>query len=164
MTQLLNADRLRKPASTGRTSAEGRERYVIYRNVWEQVTHAQNSQCWLEVITLAESVIADRLEARIAHICGQDSTARKVSTASKGAQRLRSLEVAVDESVLATYRRVEIWSRGRNRALHELAKLLETTSVDWPQRYQDTRQVANEGISLAKEVSRMIRRLNKKSG
>lgn len=154
---------IRKPASDGKKSAIGQERHAIYKSVWQQINHAKKARCWLEVITLAESVIADRLEARIAHINGQHEDARKARTAAQSAQKLLRIEDAKDDDIPAIYDEVSTWSKRRNMALHAMAKLFETTTNKWNERYQHAEQAAKDGENLARRVSALVRRLNTSS-
>ena len=55
----------RKLPSDGKKSKIGQERRHVYAGVWRAIKHATIQGCWLEVIALSESVIADRLEARL---------------------------------------------------------------------------------------------------
>jgi hypothetical protein len=153
--------KLRLPASTGKKSEAGQLRNEIYKRVWSQIKLATDAQCWLEVITLTESVIADRLEARLAHIAEQQSEGRRGRTAGQAAWALQRSHDAGDEVAMRCYQAVAQWCVRRNTALHELAKLFETTTGDWNSRYSDTKKISEDGVKLAKSVSTLVRRLNK---
>jgi hypothetical protein len=155
---------IRKPASTGAKSAIGQERRQTYAAVWNAINHADQHGCWLEVITLCESLIADRLEARLAFLADQSNRARRVHTANAAAgSLLKSPALSDDERQLCEA--VRRWSRARNTALHELAKLIEGTSDSWDARWEAAKQAAEEGRALARLVSNIVQRANRyKSG
>ncbi len=151
----------RRPASTGRKSETGQKRFDIYSRVHSQINKAKGAECWLEVITLTESLIADRLEARLAHLADQRLDGRKTMTAAQAAKALRSSADAADPVAMALYDAVGFWARSRNSALHELAKLFETTTDDWGLRYAEAKIVADAGIALLEKLKAHIKRLNK---
>lgn len=150
----------RKPASTGRTSAIGQERRNVYAGVWRAIKHAAEHGCWLEVIALSESVIADRLEARIAHLGAQTEGARKVRTASQSATQLL-LAPSLSDAERQLLENVRAWSRLRNAAVHGLAKVIDGSSTTWEERRRDTEKAAEAGIHLARTISSWVTRENK---
>ena len=100
---------VRKASSTGPKSAIGQERYKVYKGVWSALSHASKHACWIQVIALSESVIADRLEARLAALGGQSTASRKIRTASQSASvLLRGFSPSGEEETLLD--RVKIWS------------------------------------------------------
>ncbi len=157
----MNDDRLRIPASDGPKSEVGQLRYSIYRSVWRKIKIAKQHECWLEVITLTESVIADRLEARLGHLAKQKPEGRKVMTAAHAAKKLRMSADARNPAAMEVYEAVRAWATARNSALHELAKLMENTVGDWNHRYEEAKRVSEAGITLAEDVSKLVRRLNR---
>ena len=151
---------LRHVASSGKSSPHGTIRYEIYKSVWKQVAKAKEAGCWLEVVTLAESIIADRLEARRAHLARQAPEGRVTKTAAQTAHDLLNGPDAKIEDVRALLEQVRTWSKGRNSVIHELAKFTESTSGEWASRYDQARHVALEGEKLARQISGVVKRLN----
>jgi hypothetical protein len=152
-------NRSRKSASAGKKSAVGQERREIYAGVWRAIKHAAEQGCWLEVIALCESVIADRLEARLAHVGCQSAASRTIRTANQSAKLLLDLN-SLSEDEKELLRRVQPWSRLRNSAVHELAKVIEGTSATWNARQKETEEVAKQGINIARATSRWVRKVN----
>lgn len=150
----------RKPGSTGKSSLVGQERRGIYAGVWRAMKHAAEQGCWLEVIALSESVIADRLEARIAHLAGQSEKSRKIRTASQSASQLLALASLsdADRQLLGA---VRSWSKLRNSAVHELAKVVEGTSITWNERVATTKAAGEQGISIARAISNWNRKAHR---
>lgn len=152
---------LRLPASDGTQSTTGQARYEVYTNVWRRINAAMDAGFWLEAVTLAESIIADRLEARLAYLAGQSPDGRKVMTANQAVGQLRNGTDASNDSAMELYDRVRAWSDKRNSVLHELAKVFETTTDDWNSRYDSAKEVAEAGVKLARDISALVRKLNK---
>ena len=156
----MTEQKLRMPASTGKKSSVGQARKDIYKIVWRKINSAEQCECWLEVITLTESVIADRLEARLAHLANQSTDGRKAMTAAQAAKQLRVSSDTDNQKALELYKAVGDWAKKRNAALHELAKLFESTTEDWQTRYDAAKQIAKEGVTLAISVSELVKKLN----
>jgi hypothetical protein len=150
----------RKPSSTGTRSTVGQERREIYAGVWRAIEHASEQGCWLEVIALCESVIADRLEARLAHMGEQSDKARKIRTASQSASLLLT-SASLSECDRPILDEVKVWSRSRNSAVHELAKVVEGTSATWSERRDAIELSAKQGIHIARAVSNWTRKENR---
>lgn len=150
----------RKPASSGKKSAVGQERRNIYAGVWRAIKHATEQGCWLEVIALCESVIADRLEARIAHLGRQTDKARKIRTANQSANQLL-LEISLSDGDRQLLDQVKAWSKERNAAVHQLAKVIDGTSSSWEERWQVARETAEFGATLARSIARWTKAGNK---
>jgi hypothetical protein len=151
---------LRKLASQGKHSAVGQERRGIYASAWMAIKHAADQKCWLEVIALSESIIADRLEARIAHIGKQSEESRKIRTASQSASHLlRDSSLPLDDRHMLES--VKAWSKLRNASIHELAKVIDGSSVNWEQRWLAAQDAATAGMKLARLISRSIKNKNK---
>jgi hypothetical protein len=152
---------VRNVASSHPSSKEGQQRRAIYKAVWLQIARAKSSGCWLEVITLVESILADRLEARVAHINHQEAQSRKMCTAAQSAKVLLEHANGEDKDALDIYNHVVDWSNSRNSALHELAKSLEEESRIWSDRYEEARLTAVNGERLAKRISALVKKLNR---
>jgi len=151
---------LRKLASQGKHSDVGQERRGIYASAWTAINHAVDQKCWLEVIALSESIIADRLEARIAHIGKQSEESRKLRTASQSASHLlRESSLSLDERHMLES--VKAWSKLRNTAIHELAKAIDGSSVSWEQRWLAAQDAATAGMKIARLISRSVKNKNK---
>ena len=154
---------VRKASSTGPKSAIGQERYKIYKGVWSALSHASKHACWIQVIALSESVIADRLEARLASLGGQSTASRKIRTASQSASvLLKGFSPAGEEEALLA--RVKSWSEDRNKAIHELAKVTDGDAKSWNDRWSKAEAVAKEGEKLARDISKLVRTTNTPNG
>lgn len=148
-------------ASTHPSSKVGQDRLAIYGAVWGRINHAKNNRCWLEVTALVESVIADRLEARVAHINCQQQEFRAARTAAQSAHLLLKTVDGGNQDARELYEKVIKWSLGRNSTIHELAKLLEGDDASWEGRYEAASKTANVGEKLARSVSALVKKLNK---
>lgn len=138
----------------------GKLRQAIYTSGFLQIKKALEAGFYVEVIALSESVIADRLEARWAWKNGQSSKAREFGTLGFMTARLMKSETEPRDACLV-YERAAVWSKDRNRALHEMLKLPEGEFEPWEQRYAGLEAVAKTGVRIARQTDNVVRRLNR---
>lgn len=137
----------------------GKQRQTLYTAGTNQIEKALEAGFALEAITLCESMLADRLESRMAWKAKQDPKKRKFSTLGRLAKQLGNDESESGDA-RAIYAEVVDWAARRNTALHEMFKLEEGKTADWGKRYETHLKTAREGKKLAREVSNLVRRLN----
>jgi hypothetical protein len=137
----------------------GSERKEYYKNCFEHISSAQKNGFWLEVITLCESMISDRLESRLAWINNQSSDSRQFRTLGSLRIKLgKNDSVPESSSILEE---VKEWASKRNRALHQMVKLAEAEEGDWRSKYDQNKEVAEAGIDLFRKVDSYVRKYNK---
>ena len=117
--------KVRQRKSSGLKSRTGQARRDLYAKSLERIAKAIEAGYALEAITLLESLIADRLESRLASIHDQKAEKRKFSTLGNLTQELKGKESGEPPGAVAIYERVEKWAGLRNEAIHEFAKLRE---------------------------------------
>jgi hypothetical protein len=150
--------------NTGPESDVAQLRYSLYRSAHERVAQAQQDGYYLEAITLLESMLCDRMEARLAAIHSQEPTKRQFNTLVALAQELSGKKSGEDADVKAVYRSIEAWASRRNELLHQLAKVSETDLSDWDEKYSKSKQAVDDGLELLRSLSNEVKRLNKHTG
>jgi hypothetical protein len=160
MNPAARGSKPRRAINEGRTSPVAQARRKFYARALERVSVALDTGFVLEAVTLLESMIADRLEARLAAKHAQHEDKRRFSTLGKLAQELGGSRMAEPESVRGLYNDVAAWADRRNRALHEMVKLEEGAVADWDSRYASARQTAEDGRKLFRKLDRAIRSLS----
>ena len=151
----------RQVASSGPKSQTGQARKNLYAGCLDRVSKALDDGYALEAITLLESLIADRLEARLACIHGQKAEKRQFSTLGCLTQELKGKKAGEPEEALHLYGCVDEWANLRNEALHEFAKLSEGSSKKWETKYKKAQKAAKKGMKLFRDLDKVIRKLNK---
>lgn len=142
-------------------SSTGRERQALYTAGVAQIKLAISEGFFLEAITLSESFITDRLEARWAWINQQSSNARQFRTLGQVARDLLGKK-SESEEARKTYELAVEWSKGRNEAIHEMFKHAENCAfLTWTERYSGTASIATNGLLLARRTDLLVRKLNK---
>jgi hypothetical protein len=137
----------------------GKRREELYAAAYTHMQKAIDAGYFLEAITICESIIGDRLEARLAQIHQQEPDARNLLTLEKLTKRLAQDETG-GERPKELYKRVRLWTDKRNKALHQMVKLSDDWNVPWETRAAEAKQVAKEGKELTREVDKLLRKLN----
>jgi len=138
----------------------GKKRQALYAIGTKRIEMALKRGFALEAITLCESMMSDRLESRKAWKSQQLNDYRRFTTLGKLARQLCS-DHSEPAHARDIYIEVKAWADKRNSALHEMFKLAEGDGRSWRKRYQEAREIAREGIKLARKVSNLVRSLNR---
>lgn len=123
----------------------GKLRYETYKGVLSKYKKAMEVGCYLEAITLMESIIFDRLASIV-----NETQEEQVSKETFFEMIKRASEI--DILLPLTYR-LDAWREKRNSALHAMAKSLEP---EFEEKYDATKEVAEEGYELFRVVDKAI--------
>lgn len=146
----MKSELARRRAKANREIAQLRG--AIYRRSYLRSKRAINAGFYLEAIVLIESMLADRLESVLAVLVDEPVQFR---TAKQGAAELLRQTDLVDALLL---QQVRYWSEGRNRWVHEFAKVSDNDHLSWRDRLRDAREFAVAGFDLAARVAKETRR------
>jgi hypothetical protein len=127
-------------------------RYELYRGATGRIKSAIESGYWIEAIALSESVIADRLEARISLLNDYTDASRRLGTIGSLVRRLISTEKHEGyEALHSLYLQIIQWSHLRNKAIHNAVKVSEDDNIEsWESRYAALEHTARTGYELFK--------------
>lgn len=153
---------IRASASRKPSSSTGQARRNLYSLCIKRINKALDDDYVLEAVTLIESLIADRLESRLAHLHKQDPKKRKFSTIGTLSQELMGKKLAEPEEAREIYESIGLWSKKRNAAIHEFAKLREGSSKKWETKYKEAKSAANNGLTLFRDLDKLVRKLNRR--
>ena len=136
-------------------------RYAMYKQAWDRYNEAYNAKYFIECIAIVESLIADRMESLANEI--SSSSKFSYSTLEKLTEYLSGNKQAsmLTESIIQTIGQIVVWKDGRNKAIHEMAKLSEDLSETFEQKYGELSQIADKGRELFNELNNEIRKFRK---
>lgn len=151
--------------NTGPNSVVAVKRFNAYKSTWKRINESIKDGYFLESITLIESIISDRLEARISMLNDQNYRSflplgNNVSILL-GKNKKSRLTKESDLDLLNLLNKVDEWREKRNEALHEMVKVPDSNALSWEDKYAECQSIAKEGIKLARKVSNIIKKLNK---
>jgi hypothetical protein len=137
-----------------------RPKFLSYREAWRRINAALAGEFYFEVVTLCESIIADRV---LSYVRGIDrgSQADVFTSFSRliGAWRELVKGTPSDVTTLDLIARVDRWRKNRNEVLHGLSKSMPGLATqDVNDFIQTAKEAAQEGAELARAVSSWHRR------
>jgi len=130
-------------------------KYLSYREAWERINAAIESKFYFEAVSIAESILSDRL---LSFIAGVDPNS-KVNTRTSFAQLIEAWRrLAGSLPSHPPYEdigeAVNEWRKDRNSVVHGLVKSYPgTPTEDFGSFLQRAEKTAKEGKSLARKVS-----------
>ncbi len=145
----------------GPQSDTAQNRRNLYQNALKKVAAALNDGYAVEAVTLVESMIADRLEARRANIHSQDRKKRMFSNLGPLVDELCGEKAGESDSSKKLYKEVANWADERNKAIHELVKLPENSEQKWDDKYAEAQTTAEKGLDLFRRLDSKIKALNR---
>ena len=136
----------------------GGVRYVMYKHAWDRYNEAYEAKFYIECIALVESLIADRMESLANEISSSSNysytTLERLTNYLFGKKQAPKL----NESIIQTIGKVIDWKNGRNKAIHEMAKLTEDLDETFDKKYSELSQIADNGRELFNELNNEIRK------
>lgn len=90
----------------GRGTAVARQRYEIYKLANEQLKKAYDAGCYIECVSICESIIADRLEARIQFLRRGTNKPSNLDALARLLKQLDALEDSSQIELAAAYQSI----------------------------------------------------------
>lgn len=129
---------------------KGKYRYDVIKRAIGRYKEAFDSGYYLEAITLAESLIADRLESRALFL---GNTGSDFSTLGQLCKTLSG-----DSVLSSVIPKINSWRSNRNTSLHELAKIEDGDDISFETKYLQTKQIAEEGLGIFRELDAVLKK------
>ena len=128
-------------------------RYVMYKYAWDRYNEAYKAKYYIECIALVESLIADRMESLANEISA--SSKYSYSTLEKLITYLcdKNQSQLLNDEIVSVINKIKVWKNGRNKAIHEMAKLSEDLNETFEKKYGELSQIADKGRELFNELN-----------
>ncbi len=118
------------------------KRNQLRRRTYWQSKNALEQEFYLESIAISESLICDSLESFLQRIDGSVYVMTLETAANK------VLKKCYKDSDVVLIQRIKGWSKDRDRAIHEIAKVHTSNQLDWDERVLENEEIACEGLEL----------------
>ena len=150
-------------ADGGPENSNGEKRRELYSKAIRKAKSAHKNRFFIEAISIWESIIADRLEARRQYLSPETKDKHVFGTLGKNVSRLRSEEATENKEMFACFEKINERADGRNVAVHELVKLdRDNLDNNWKKRYEALKKTSEAGFELSKEISALVKKHNKR--
>ncbi|MCR4835467.1 MAG: hypothetical protein K5899_03670 [Bacteroidaceae bacterium] len=137
----------------------GMPRHDRYKAAIEHCNKAKKEGFFLEAIAIEESLIADRLESLTNEIKGGGWS---YNPAGKLVWNLlKNYRLHLNEELIEWLKKVQVWCRTRNYAIHRMAKLTPDLKGSFDEDYSKLPAVTEEGMKVFRGLDNAIRKYRK---
>ena len=146
--------KIRVPGEKG--SSQNELRGELYSSAFSHIKDAYDKGFYIECISIIDSMITDRIESYCQFLSYEDDkqfVANSVFDAIRNLGTLTKEKGVRDDEFYVINDKIEKWSAQRNRAIHGFVIVREETKGDdFNKRKQVTKDAADEGLRLVREV------------
>lgn len=135
----------------------GRKKYEIIKYVISRYNKSIEENYFLEAIALIESLICDRLESRLGELSKKNV---KLDTLGGVLKKLKVFEN--DSELLKLMLEIEEWSKFRNIAIHESAKIELGDEKNFKQFLNQANATALKGKNIFNKLNKRIKKIRSK--
>lgn len=141
----------------------GRARQELYRGTYKRLKQAIEAGFWIEAIALCESIISDRMQARIAHLGDHDEESRKIKSLTTLLSHLRERDSPLKfGKLVAIYDEIRHWNHARNKAIHRAVRISDGDEFQkWDHFYNELEITARGGADICRRVSNEYNRIKR---
>ncbi len=136
------------PVRIRAVSPPDKARNKLFTQAFARIAEAMGQGFYLEAIAIIESLISDRLEARLTNLLGENysfKTLEKIVIKSGTTETDEKLRNLIENDL-------NKWKNMRNRALHEMAKIEEGIDISWEERMKALEPTAKDGLALLRKI------------
>jgi hypothetical protein len=154
----------KKPARLegGKGTTVARQRYELYKLANEQLKAAYEQGFYIECVSICESIIADRLEARVQFLRRDSDKPTHLESLGTLLKQLNGLEPMDHEDLRAVYSSLQNWGDARNATIHQFVKVADHNHQSGgDERIHKAKAAARDGMRLMRQTSALIRKYNK---
>ncbi len=146
----------------GEGTSVARQRYDLYKLANEQLKRAYEAGFYIECVSICESIISDRIEARLQFLRRATDKPSHIDSLGRLLKQVEDIESQDQTELRAAYAAIRHWANARNETIHQFVKVTdqnhEATSKD---RIQQGKMAAREGRVLMQLISKLIKKHNK---
>lgn len=152
----------KKRLSGGRGTDVARQRYALYRVANERLKAAYEAGFYIECVSICESIISDRMEARLQFLTRKTTKLSPVLSLGYTLAAIKKPGLETEADLIAVYEAVSVWAEDRNRVVHQFVKRTANDEVLSPEeRIKDGMKTAQKGLVLMRKISALVRKYNK---
>jgi hypothetical protein len=158
--ELKKSPKKRLPGGKGTEVA--RQRQELYGAANVRLKAAYEAGFYIECVAICESIICDRLEARLQFLSRKTTKLTPVLSLGFVIKAIGKSSLEIEPDLVAAYEKISAWAEARNDVVHQFVKRTDVDkALSAEERQTVSRATAETGIELMKEISRLVRRHNK---
>ena len=126
----------------------------------EKIKVAKENGLFIEQIAIYESLIADRIEARIGWLQRKQSNYLTLKSLGAACMEIKTKEKKANKELFSLYDRAAAWYETRHHPIHACCKItIESEHVPFAIKYSEYQQIALEGAKVFKALSGAIKKV-----
>lgn len=151
-----------KRLAGGEGTAIARQRYDLYKLANEQLKKAYEAGFFIECVSICESIISDRIEARLQYLRRGTDKPSRIDSLGRLLKQVEDIESEDQIELRAAYVSIREWGNARNETIHQFVKVTDRNQKsNGDDRIRQAKAAAREGIQLMKKISALVRKYNK---
>lgn len=152
----------KRRSSGGKETEVSRRRYELYRLAHEHLQEAYKAGFFIECVSICDSIISDRLDARLQFLSRKTSKLAPVQSLGHIIKQINKSGLETAPDIIDIYQSLAMWAEKRNAVVHQFVKVTDGDELhSGKERIAYGKKTAKEGIELARKVSNLIRKHNK---
>jgi hypothetical protein len=146
----------------GRGTTVARQRYELYRSANEQFKAAFEAGFYIECVSICESIISDRIEARLQFLRRNTDKPSHIDSLGRLLKQVTDIEPEDQIELRAAYALIRDWGSARNETIHQFVKVTDQNHrANAKNRTRKAKTAARDGKALMKLISKLVRKHNK---
>lgn len=139
-----------------------RQRYELYKLANEQLNSAYEAGFYIECVSICESIIADRIEARLQFLRRGTDKRSHIDSLGRLLKQIEDIEANDQADLREVYQAIREWLKARNATIHQFVKVTEgNQQFDGEGRMKQAKTAARDGKVLMKLISKLVKKHNK---
>jgi hypothetical protein len=165
LSKIVNSAQTKRAPSQrlegGKDTTVARLRYELYRSANEQFKAAFEAGFYIECVSICESIISDRIEARLQFLRRGTNKPSHIDSLGRLLKQVTDIEPEDQIELRAAYVSIREWGNARNETIHQFVKVTDQNPLANPkERIQQAKTAARQGVRLMRRISALVRKHN----
>lgn len=166
MSKIVNSARMKRtPAQRlegGKGTTVARQRYELYRTANEQFKAAFEAGFYIECVSICESIISDRIEARLQFLRRGTEKPSHIDSLGRLLKQVEDIEPEDQIELRTAYASIREWGNARNETIHQFVKVTDQNRLaNAKDRTRKAKTAARDGKALMKLISKLVKKHNR---
>jgi hypothetical protein len=145
----------------GKGTTVARQRFELYRSANEQFKAAFEAGFYIECVSICESIISDRLEARLQFLRRGTDKPSHIDSLGRLLKQVEDIEPEDMTELRAAYLAIREWGTARNETIHQFVKVTDQNRLaNAKDRINQAKTAARDGKALMKLISKLVKKNN----
>jgi len=146
----------------GKNTKTGQDRYYLYKVANDRITESIKKGFYIEAISICESMITDRIEARIQYLKNDDPEKHIVDSLGNRRKFWKEIESLKNDEFTKLNEEIIKWSHRRNKAVHQYVKITDQDDEDVAieKRMSEAKNTLDEGLKIMRRMSKFVYKHN----